>query len=205
MAKTPLKLAAPVTEKRTVMPTRRPNKELRTREHLTAAEIAKLIGAARRNRHGHRDATMILVAFRHGLRAAELVDLRWEQVEIASATLHVRRVTGSMPSTHPLRGDELRVLRLLQRESQASPFMFVSERGSPFTTACFARMVERASEAAGLGIKTHPHMVRHATGYALGNAGRDTRVIQAYLGHRNILNTVRDPEMSPGRFKDFWR
>ena len=158
------------------------------------------------NRWGHRDATMVLVAYRHGLRAAELVDLRWDQIDFDQATLAVRRVKKGTPSTHPIRGDELRALRRLHREQEPrSPFVFTSERGAPFTTAGFARMVERAGVAAKLGFKAHPHMLRHATGYALANAGHDTRALQAWLGHKNIQHTVRYTELAPGRFKDFWR
>jgi integrase len=129
MAKSHLKLVAPTEILRTVAPTRRPNADLRTREHLTPGEVETLIEAAKANRHGHRDATMILIAFRHGLRASELCDLRWHQVEFGAAVVHVRRVKNGTPSTHPLRGDELRSLRRLQRESETSPFVFVSERG----------------------------------------------------------------------------
>ena len=199
---TALRLAAPTTVNRTVTPKRRPNAELRTREHLTQAEVERLIEAAKTNRHGLRDATMLLVAFRHGLRASEVCDLRWDQVDFNAAVLHVRRVKNGTPSTHPLRGDEMRALRRLQREA-ASPFVFVSERGAPFSTAGFARMVERA--AVGLDIKVHAHMLRHACGFALANAGHDTRALQAYLGHRNIQHTVRYTELAPTRFKDFWR
>jgi len=98
----------------------------------------------------------------------------------------------------------MRALRRLQREGEASPFVFVSERGAPFTTAGFARMMERAAEAASLGLKVHPHMLRHACGFALANAGHDTRAVQAYLGHRNIQHTVRYTELAPDRFKRFW-
>src|SRR3954453_13608071 len=123
MAKTHLKRVAPTTKKRTVMPRRRPNAELRTREHLTEAEVDKLMRATGANRYGHRDATMILVGYRHGLRASELTDLRWDQVEFTSANLHVRRVKQGTPSTHPILGDELRALRRLQREQvPKSPF-----------------------------------------------------------------------------------
>jgi integrase len=206
MAKSHLKLVAPSIVNRTVRPKRRPNRDLRTREHLTEAEVERLIEATKRNRYGHRDATMILVTYRHGLRASELTDLRWEQVDFRTASLHVRRVKKGTPSTHPVRGDELRALRRLQREQEPrSPFVFTSERGSPFTTAGFARMVERAGKAAKLPFKPHPHMLRHACGYALANRGHDTRALQAYLGHRNIQHTVRYTEMSPMRFKDFWR
>jgi integrase len=205
MAKPKLALVSPTTENRTVGPLRRPNAELRTREYLTAAEVEALMEAAKGNRHGHRDMTMILLAYRHGLRAAELVALEWSQVDFATATLHVRRVKKGTPATHPLRGDEMRALRKLQRESAASPFVFTSERGAPFATAGFAKMVERAGTAAGFDFKAHPHMLRHACGFALANAGHDTRALQAYLGHRNIQHTVRYTELAPDRFKDFWR
>lgn len=149
---------------------RRPNAELRTREYLTDAEVARLTDAAKANRYGQRDATMILVAYRHGLRASELADLRWDQVDFESATLAVPRGKKGSPSTHPIRGDELRALRRLQREQEPkSPFVFTSERGAPFTTAGFARMVERAGQVAELGFKAHPHMQRHACGFALAN------------------------------------
>ena len=206
MTKSHLKLVTPATVNRTVTPTRLRNVDLRTREHLTEAEVQRLMDAARKNRWGHRDATMILVAFRHGFRPAELVDLRWDQVEFASGALHVRRVKRGTPSTHPILGDELRALRRLQREQEPkSPFVFTSERGAPFATAGFARMIERAGAKTRLGIKAHPHMLRHACGYALANKGRDTRALQSYLGHRNIQHTVRYTELAPTRFKDFWR
>ena len=201
-----LRVVAPTAENRTVMPRRRKNADLRSREYLTQHEIAALMAAARQNRYGHRDATMILVAFRHGLRAAEAVDLRWDQVDFRTATLHVRRVKQGSPSTHPILGDELRALRRLQRDQEPkSPFVFTSERGAPFTTAGFARMIERAGIEAKLGYKAHPHMLRHACGFALVNKGEDTRALQAYLGHRNIQHTVRYTELSAARFRNFWR
>ncbi len=206
MAKSHLKLASPAIVNRTVTPKRPPNRNLRTREYLTETEVEKLMAATKGNRYGHRDATMILVAFRHGLRASELVDLRWDQIEFTSATLHVRRVKRGTPSAHPVRGDELRALRRLQREQQSkSPYIFTSERGAPFTTAGFARMIERAATEAKFAFKAHPHMLRHACGYALANKGHDTRALQAYLGHCNIQHTVRYTELSPTRFRDFWR
>ena len=206
MAKSRLRLVAPGTVNRTVTPRRPPNADLRTREYLTEAEVERLLRATRSNRWGHRDATMILVAYRHGLRASELTDLRWDQVDFRTATLHVRRVKQGSPSTHPIIGDELRWLRRLQRDQEPkSPFVFTSERGSPFTTAGFARMVERAGAEAKLRFKAHPHMLRHACGFALAAKGHDTRALQAYLGHKNIQHTVRYTELSPTRFKTFWR
>jgi type 1 fimbriae regulatory protein FimB/type 1 fimbriae regulatory protein FimE len=199
MVNSHLKLVTPSIVNRTVAPKRVPNADLRTREHLTEAEVERLMDAARKNRWGFRDATIILVAYRHGFRPAELVDLRW--IEFAAGALHVRRVKRGTPSTHPILGDELRALRRLQRKQEPkSPFVFTSERGAPFTTAGFARMVERAGVEAKLGFKAHPHMLRHACGYALANKGHDTRALQAYLGHRNIQHTVRYTELTATRF-----
>jgi site-specific recombinase XerD len=187
-------------------PLRKPNSELRTREHLTEREVDKLIEAAKSNRNGTRDATMILVAYRHGLRVSELVDLRWDQIRFSSAALHVRRRKNGTPATHPLTGIELRALRRLQREqTPSSPFVFTSQREAPFSTEGFSRLLQRAAKAAGLTIKVHPHMLRHSCGFKLANDGQDTRAIQSYLGHRNIQHTVRYTELSPNRFKDFWR
>jgi len=204
MANTALKLVSPATENRTVTPLRRPNAELRPREHLTEREIDKLVEAATGNRWGQRDATMILIAFRHGLRASELCGLQWSDVEFETGTLHLRRAKGGTTATHPLLGDELRALRSLKRDAK-SPFVFVSERGAPFTGSGFAKLIERAGIEAKLPFKCHPHMLRHATGYALANRGTDTRTLQAYLGHRSIQSTVRYTELAPGRFKNIWR
>lgn len=205
MAKTHLKLVKPAAQKRAVTPLRRPNIELRSREHLTQGEVEKLIEVAKGNRRGQRDATMMLVAYRHGLRASEIVDLRWEQIDFNSATMHVSRVKNGKPSTHPIRGDELRALRQLLREAPKSPFVFMSERGGPFTTDSFNWIVKRAGQKADFPFQVHSHMLRHATGYKLASDGHDTRSIQDYLGHKNIQHTVRYTELSPTRFKEFWR
>ena len=198
--------ATPPNEKRTVMPRRRRNSDLRTREYLTEAEVRRLIEVARDNRWGHRDSTMLLIAFRHGLRASELVDLRWEQIDLESAILQVRRLKQGTPATHPLTGRELRALRRLQREQEPkSPFIFVSERGDPFSTRGFQATVERAGKAAGFAMKIHPHMLRHAGGYKFANDGVDTRTLAAYLGHRQIANTARYTKMDAKRFDGFWQ
>jgi type 1 fimbriae regulatory protein FimB/type 1 fimbriae regulatory protein FimE len=140
-----------------VPPRRKRNAEVRPREYLTEAEVEKLRKAAGENRHGHRDATMVLVAYRHGLRATELVHLQWDNVDFEQGKLHVNRAKNGSPSVHPLTGVELRALRRLKRESPGSPFVFVSERVSPFTTAGFRKMVARLGVAAGFKFDVHPH------------------------------------------------
>jgi type 1 fimbriae regulatory protein FimB/type 1 fimbriae regulatory protein FimE len=201
-------LAAPRAVNGTVArkpPPRRPNSEVRSREYLTDAEIARLINTAGFNRHGHRDGTMILLAYRHGLRAVELVTLRWDAIDFKHGRVHVRRAKQGSESVHPLSGRELRALRRLKRDQEhESPFIFTSERGAPFTTAGFRKLVARLCVAAKFEFPVHPHMLRHACGFHLANKGKDTRSLQAYLGHKNIQHTVRYTELTPTRFKDFW-
>ena len=211
MAKSNLALVTPATvigtiDNRPRPPRRRRNAEVRAREYLTDPEVARLIAAASGNRHGHRDATAALIAYRHGLRAAELVTLRWDAIDFAHGRVHVYRVKSGSESVHPLSGRELRALRRLKREQDpASPFVFASERAAPFTPAGFRKMVARLGVAADLGFPVHPHMLRHACGFKLANDGVDTRSLQAYLGHRNIQHTVRYTELAPTRFKNFWQ
>jgi site-specific recombinase XerD len=176
------------------------------RKYLLAREVEALMGAARKHsRWGHRDSTMILIAFRHGLRAAELCDLQWHQVELATGRLHVRRVKNGSPSVHTMQGDEIRALRRLQREQGASSHVFMTEREGPMTPKAFHALLGRIGVWAGMPFAIHPHMLRHGCGYALANAGHDTRSLQAWLGHKNIQHTVRYTELAPDRFKEFWR
>jgi type 1 fimbriae regulatory protein FimB/type 1 fimbriae regulatory protein FimE len=186
---------------------RKPNAALRQREYLAPDEVERIIKAAKANRYGLRDATMLLITFRHGLRASELCDLRWTQVKFGrQPTLHVHRVKGSVDSVHPLQLDEVRALHEIKaKQEPKSAWVFVTERGSPFSREGFATMVERVGAAAELGFPIHAHMLRHACGYALANAGHDTRRIQSWMGHKSIQNTVRYTELAPDRFKDFWR
>jgi integrase len=186
-------------------PRRRPNADVRGREHLTPAEVERLATAASKlGRHGPRDALMIRLAFRHGLRVTELVNLRRDQVDPLTGQLHVRRAKRGLPSTHPLAGWEIRALRKLFKDSPDGPHVFATERGGPMTESGVRKVVARAGVSAGLGFPAHPHMLRHATGFKLANDGQDTRAIQHYLGHRNIQHTVRYTALAGDRFKDFW-
>jgi type 1 fimbriae regulatory protein FimB/type 1 fimbriae regulatory protein FimE len=209
MKKPHLKLVTPPAENGSVArgrpPKRRTNAENRPREYLTREETKRLMAAAGDNRYGHRDATLVLVGYRHGLRVAELCDLRWDQIDFSQATLAVRRIKKGSPSTHPIKGDELRALRRLQREQEpASPFVFTSERGAPFATGGVRTLIARLGRASGFQYRVHPHMLRHATGFRLANKGVDTRSLQAFLGHKNIQHTVKYSDLLPNRFRDFW-
>jgi type 1 fimbriae regulatory protein FimE len=198
---------APTLENGKVPPRRVRNRDRRSREHLTPAEAELLIVAAgKRGRHGHRDATLLLLGYRHGLRVSELVATRWDQLDLEGGIFHVTRLKGGAPSTHPLRGPELRALRRLQREQRpASTYAFTSERGGPLTTAAVRKIIAEAGRAAEIAFPVHPHMLRHSCGFKLASEGIDTRAIAAYLGHGRLENTARYTALSPERFKNFWR
>jgi type 1 fimbriae regulatory protein FimB/type 1 fimbriae regulatory protein FimE len=176
-----------------------------TREYLTPAEVEALIHAANRvGRHRHRDAVLLLIAYRHGLRVTELVSLRWDQVDFIERVLRVTRLKNGTPSNHPIGEVETRALRRLRHDYIPSPYVFVSELKGRMTTATVRKMIARAGQLAGIPFPVHPHMLRHACGYKLANDGRDTRAIQHYLGHKNIENTVKYTELAPDRFDGFW-
>src|SRR5262249_17160040 len=182
------------------------NSSVRTREYLTGREVERLMAAARKgSRWAHRDATMILIGYRHGLRASELCDLQWSQVELATGRLQVRRAKKGSPSVHPMQGEEIRALRRLQREQGPSSHVFMTERDGPMTPKAFHALFGRIGARAMSQLPIQPQMLRHGCGYALANAGHDTRALQAWLGHKNIQHTVRYTELAPDRFKDFWR
>lgn len=182
------------------------NKAVRPREYLTEDEVDQLMKAARSiGRHGFRDSTLILLAYRHGLRVSELVSLKWAQIDLKQGRLAVVRAKNGSPATHPLRGPELRALRRLKRSYEGSPYVFVTERKGPLTASGVRKILARAGEKAGLEFPVHPHMLRHACGFKLANDGHDTRAIQHYLGHKQIQHTVRYTELASGRFEGFWR
>ncbi len=189
-----------------IPPRRQSNLDRRTREYLTPAEVEKLLQASSKvGRHGVRDRTLILLAYRHGLRVSELVTMRWEQIDFKAGLVRVNRLKNGLASTHPIRGVELRALRELRRVYPDSPYVFVTEREGPMTPATARKLIARAGELAKLPFPIHPHMLRHACGFKLAGEGQDTRAIQQYLGHKNITHTVRYTELSPDRFKNFWK
>jgi site-specific recombinase XerD len=188
-----------------VPPTRQYNSAVRSREYLTEKEVERLMRGATGTRYGHRDSTAILIAYRHALRVSELIELRWADVDFKTARLNVRRLKGSISSVHPLAGDEVRALRKLERENNGGEFLFLSERGGPLAPNAVGKLVAKAADRAGLSaLKIHPHMLRHATGYALANKGTDTRTLQEYMGHKNIQNTVGYTALNASRFRNLW-
>ena len=188
------------------MPLRLKNADYRSREYLTEREVEQLMNAAERvGRHGQRDAALILLSYRHGMRVTELVNLRWDQVDLDKGLIHINRLKRGTASVHPLRGAELKALHLLQRDMPSSPFLFCSEQKGPLSSDAIRKILTRAGQEAKLPFSVHPHMLRHACGYKLAQDGQDTRAIQHYLGHRNIQHTVLYTQLSQERFKNFWK
>lgn len=181
----------------------------RPKNFLTEAEVENFLKAGRKGRHKVRNFAMLLLAFRHGLRVSELINIRLPDVDLDTGRLFVRRLKGSLSTSQPLEGDEIRALRawLRQRVNEPccnSPLVFLSERG-PMTRQAFNYICAEVGKRAGLSIKVHPHTLRHSCGFALANKGRDTRLIQDYLGHRNITHTQIYTRTAAVRFEGLWR
>ncbi len=178
----------------------------RLRTYLTRDEVARLLRAAKKSRHGARNHAMILIAYRHGLRASELVGLRWSDVDLERGTIYCRRAKGSRSTVHPLKCDEAAAIKRLlrQRKRDAGVFVFQSERGERMSRSAFWCVVALAGERAGLPVKAYAHLLRHSCGYYLANKGCDLRLIQDYLGHKQIQNTVRYTTLNPHRFAGLW-
>lgn len=179
------------------------------RSHLTGLEVGKLIAATRGSRNEARDRCLLLLMFRHGLRVSEACRLKLEQVNTQSRQLHIVRLKHGLPTSQPLRGDELKVIRAwLKQRARMKPTgkaFFVSEQRRPLHRSTVNLMLDTCSKAAALPFSAHPHMLRHACGFALADQGADTRLIQDYLGHRNIQHTVRYTAANPARFEKLWR
>lgn len=178
------------------------NSQYRSREYLTADEMQRMLSAAeRRGRYPIRDLTLLLLMYRHGLRASEAASLRWDAVLMDDCLLNIKRLKGSKSGVHPLNADEL--VRLAQlKVLTPGQYLFPSERGQHITPYGIASLVKRCGELAELPFKVHPHMLRHACGYHLANQGFDTRLIQEWMGHRDIKNTERYTALNVERFRE---
>jgi type 1 fimbriae regulatory protein FimB/type 1 fimbriae regulatory protein FimE len=182
------------------------NRDVRPRgEYLREDELKRIMAAAAAaGRHGHRDATAMLIAYRHALRASELVNLAWSQVDLDNKSIHIVRSKNGTPSVQPLRRDEVAALRELGKASGFSGPVFPSERGGPMSTWQWNHIVKRAGAEAGFDFPTHSHMLRHTCGYLLAMDGKDTRALQVWMGHVNIQHTTLYTRLTMSRFVDFF-
>jgi type 1 fimbriae regulatory protein FimE len=175
-------------------------------EFLTPKQVEMVaVAAAKIGRCRFRDGQLIRTAYRHGLRAAELVNLKRDQVDLDAAEIMIYRLKGGKDMKHPLGGEEIRGFKRLFRDVPNSAYVFVSERGGPLAPKTLQDIVQRAGEKAGLPMPIHPHMLRHACGYKMANDGRDLRAIMDYLGHRTLSQVLKYTSVNPARFKHFWK
>ena len=184
------------------------NDSLRDREYLLESEINRLIVAAKANKDiflATRNHLIILLSYRHGLRISELTGLKWNQLELEEARIHINRLKSSNSGVHPMAADECRLCaKLSKNQPIRSPWMFTSKRGLPLTRDGVTKALAAVCAIAKLEIKFHHHMMRHTCGYALAAKGADTRLIQEYLGHRSIEHTVTYTALDSPRFESLW-
>ncbi|MDK2377969.1 tyrosine-type DNA invertase [Serratia fonticola] len=180
------------------------------RKFLTLTEVNNLMSAARNKQTGVRDSCLILLAFRHGFRISELLNLRYHDLEMIEGRINIRRLKNGFSTVHPLMSDECKaIMEWNQVRAQWKPavdpeIVFISQRGTQLSRGQAWRIIRQAGELAGTATQTHPHMLRHACGYELAERGTDTRLIQDYLGHRNIRHTVRYTASNAARFVGMW-
>jgi len=179
----------------------------RDRLYLRRDEIERLIEAAQSSgRQRQRNATLIYMMFRHGLRVSEAISLTWQQVDFHTARLFVRRKKNGKPSVQTLSDKEAHALRTLKQSShQDAQLIFHSSTGKGIGRSAVYKIIQNAGEKAKLDISPNTHTMRHSCGYHLINVRKiDPRRIQDYLGHKDIRHTVRYTELDETKFDGIW-
>lgn len=184
---------------------------MKHRKYLSKEEVNALLKATRHGRNGERNYCMVFMAFRHGFRISELLSLKISDIDFTSRQINIRRMKNGLSTIHPFDEDELKILkawvqiRKTYSTAHHNNRLFISERYPQLSRKQAWSIVRKSGEKAGICVRAHPHMLRHACGYVLANEGADTRLIQDYLGHRNIRHTVRYTTGNPKRFTDILR
>ncbi|MBJ3815440.1 tyrosine-type recombinase/integrase [Shimwellia pseudoproteus] len=185
------------------------NTEIKKRNFLTQNEIELLLGAANSGPYAARNYCLTLLCFIHGFRASEICRLRISDIDLRAKCIYIHRLKKGFSTTHPLLPKEVRALNARLSERAAYPdadseWIFLSRKGNPLSRQQFYQIISSCGDSAGLPLEIHPHMLRHSCGFALANMGIDTRLIQDYLGHRNIRHTVWYTASNAGRFYGIW-
>ena len=177
-----------------------------SRKFLSSSEVQRLFDAIPEHKNTVRDKCMLLVCFIHGLRVTELCNLRLQDLDLLSNKLHVNRLKNGFSVQHPIqsreRGALIAWLAVRPQYLEADgDYLFLSRQGGQLSRQQLHRLIREYGELAQLDVPVHPHMLRHACGYALADQGVDTRLIQDYLGHKNIQNTVIYTASNVARFR----
>ncbi|QGH60614.1 tyrosine-type recombinase/integrase [Serratia proteamaculans] len=182
-----------------------------TRKHLTRDEVERMLAVVGECRDLERNACLLWMCFVHGCRVSELTGLRLADLDLVANSLYVRRLKNGLATIQPLHPMERELLMCWLQRRQHYPgaqhydWLFLSHKGGRLSRSRIHRILKTLGELAGLSVGVHPHMLRHACGYVLADKGADTRLIQDYLGHRNIQHTVLYTASNAGRFKELWR
>lgn len=179
------------------------------RKFITRTEVNSLLDATQQGRYPNRDYCLLLMSFLHGLRVSELTHITIGDIDLVQKVIYIRRLKGGLSTIQPIIPEEFKAIEqwLADRNSMKtsdSDWLFLSQKGTKISRYQIYRLLEQYGKIAGLPIKMHPHMLRHACGYALADLGRDTRLIQDYLGHRNIAHTVIYTASNEKRFSGIW-
>ncbi|MBW7983808.1 tyrosine-type DNA invertase [Enterobacillus tribolii] len=174
------------------------------RKYLLESEVKAIIDAIPLGTNYYRDRCLIMVCYFHGLRVSELRQLKID--DIHDEHIFITRLKKGLSTTHPLQKCEKEAIRLWLEERKTwlnsdTPWLFLSQHGKPLSRQQIYELMKKYGAVAKLDVKVHPHMLRHACGFALANKGKDTRLIQDYLGHRNIQHTVIYTATNSARFK----
>ncbi|HGY4933620.1 TPA: tyrosine-type DNA invertase [Klebsiella aerogenes] len=185
------------------------NSDIKKRNFLTQNEIESLLNAANSGPHAARNYCLTLLCFIHGFRASEICRLRISDIDLRSKCIYIHRLKKGFSTTHPLLNKEIQALKSWldirdEYPQSTSEWLFLSRKGNPLSRQQFYQIISASGDQAGLPLEIHPHMLRHSCGFALANMGIDTRLIQDYLGHRNIRHTVWYTASNAGRFYGIW-
>ncbi|HBR7214914.1 TPA: tyrosine-type recombinase/integrase [Klebsiella aerogenes] len=185
------------------------NSDIKKRNFLTQNEIESLLNAANSGPHAARNYCLTLLCFIHGFRASEICRLRISDIDLRSKCIYIHRLKKGFSTTHPLLNKGIQALKRWldirdEYPQSTSEWLFLSRKGNPLSRQQFYQIISASGDQAGLPLEIHPHMLRHSCGFALANMGIDTRLIQDYLGHRNIRHTVWYTASNAGRFYGIW-
>ena len=173
------------------------------RKFLYETEIDALLDAAKASSKSARNLALVLVMYRHGLRATEALAMQWQDINFKAQEIYIRRCKGSVSGAAPLWRDELKALSNYRKKSsdRSHGFIWLGQGHKPLSYDGLYRLIKTLGEAADLPFPLHPHQLRHSCGYHSINKGHDVRLVQQLLGHKSITNTVRYTELAAGALR----
>lgn len=180
------------------------------RKYLTQTEVESMLEMTKLGGNPERDYCLLYMSFIHGFRVSEVCHLRLSDLDLVHGSVYIHRMKNGFSTSHPLLRNEIRAIKAWlrvrkQMRGADSDWLFLSQMGGALTRQRIYQLINQLGKKARISVVSHPHMLRHACGFALADRGIDTRLIQDYLGHRNIRHTVRYTASNAERFDGVWR